>query len=107
MGNGQIPGSIDGSAGTSAVDEGTLARPEPPDPGPIGRDAPSGRGGGAGASANIGLRILGYARRQQGSRVGGGECFALADRALTSARARSAADFGTVERDADYVWGTP
>jgi hypothetical protein len=38
--------------------------------------------------------------------VGDGQCFALADRALTSAGAKSASDFGTITRDADYVWGT-
>ncbi|MEO6236497.1 MAG: hypothetical protein ABIQ52_05815 [Vicinamibacterales bacterium] len=104
MGSGQIPGSTDGSAGTIVIDDGTLARTESPDPGPVGLDAP-GSGGGAG-TPNVAARVIGFARRQHGSRIGDGECFALADRALHNARARSASDFGTVEDDADYVWGT-
>jgi hypothetical protein len=104
VGNGQIPGSTDGHAGTVTIDEGTLARTESPEPGPIGLDAP---GGGGSSTPNVAVRVLGFARRQHGGRVGDGECFALADRALASARARSASDFGTVEHDADYVWGTP
>jgi hypothetical protein len=102
MGSGQIPGSTDGPAGTIVIDNGTLARTESPDPGPIGLDA-----SGGGNTPNVAVRVLGFARRQHGSRVGDGECFALADRALTNARARTASDFGTVEHDADYVWGTP
>ena len=35
------------------------------------------------------------------------ECFRLVDRALAGAGAKSAADFGTVAPDIDYVWGTP
>jgi hypothetical protein len=104
MGGGQIPGSTDGAAGTLEVDDGTLARTETPDPAPVGLDAPSGSG--TNTAASVPLRVVGYARRQRGSRVGNGECFTLADRALTSAGARSAADFGTVVPDADYVWGT-
>jgi hypothetical protein len=86
------------------LDDGTLARTDSPTPGPIGLDAPS--GGGTHSAPAIATRIVGYARRQSGSRVGDGQCFALADRALTSAGAKSASDFGTITRDADYVWGT-
>jgi hypothetical protein len=103
LGHGQIPGSTDGHAGTIAIDDGTLARTESPDPGPVGLDAPAG----GGTTPNVAARVIGFARRQHGSRVGDGECFALADGALQNARARSASDFGTVEPDADYVWGTP
>jgi hypothetical protein len=42
-----------------------------------------------------------------GQRVGSGECFDLADRALRAAGARSASDFGPVTADADYRWGSP
>jgi hypothetical protein len=104
LGNGLIPGSTDGAAGTLQIDDGTLARTESPDPAPVGLDAPSGSG--SNTAASVPLRVVGYARRQRGSRVGNGECFTLADRALSSAGARSAADFGTVVPDADYVWGT-
>ena len=102
MGNGQIPGSTDGPSGTIVIDNGTLARTESPDPGPVGLDAPSG----GGSTPNISARVVGFARRQHGNRVGDGECFALADGALRNARARSAGDFGSVADDADYVWGT-
>jgi hypothetical protein len=102
VGHGQIPGPTDGPSGTIVIDDGTLARTESPDPGVVGLDATTG-----GASPSLAARVLAYARRQHGDRVGDGECFALADRALRSARARSASDFGSVEDDADYVWGTP
>jgi len=103
MGGGLVPGSTDGSS-TIEIDDGTLARTETPDPTPIGLDAPSGSG--SGASADVVLRVVGFARRHRGDRVGNGECFTLADRALSGAGARSAADYGTVTPDADYVWGT-
>ncbi|HTI37717.1 MAG TPA: hypothetical protein VL484_09175 [Vicinamibacterales bacterium] len=90
--------------GTVEIDDGTLARIESPVPGPIGLDAPSGSG--THSQPAMSTRILGYARRQSGTRVGDGQCFALADRALTSAGAKTASDFGTITRDADYVWGT-
>jgi hypothetical protein len=104
MGDGHVPGSTDGLTGTIEIDDGTSARTESPDPGPIGLDAPS--GGGAHATADLSVRILGYARRQRGSRVGDGECFTLADRALSGAGARSASDYGSVSPNVDYVWGT-
>ena len=92
------------SDGNFDLDDGTLARTESPLPGPVGLDAPS--GGGTHSAPAMSVRIIGYARRQSGTRVGNGECFTLADRALTGAGAKSAREFGTVTRDADYVWGT-
>jgi len=86
------------------LDDGTLARTESPIPGPIGLDASS--GGGTHPHPAISTRIVSYARNQSGTRVGDGQCFALADRALTGAGAKSAGDFGTITPDADYVWGT-
>jgi hypothetical protein len=103
MGSGLVPGSTDGSS-SMQIDDGTLARTETPDPAPVGLDAPSGSG--SNAAADVGVRVLGYARRHRGDRVGDGECFALANRALIGAGARTAADYGTVVPDADYVWGT-
>jgi hypothetical protein len=102
MGNGQLPPGIDlGSRGS--IDDGTLARAELPEPGPIGLDA---KGGSAKQSApSMADRIVSFARRQRGQRVGNGECFTLADRALGSADAKSAADYGPVTPTADYVWG--
>ena len=87
--------------GTIDIDDGTLARTDSPLPGPIGLDAPSGS-----SEPAMSSRVVGYAQRQNGTRVGNGECFTLADRALKGAGAKSAADFGTVTRDADYVWGS-
>jgi hypothetical protein len=103
MGGGLVPGSTDGSS-TLEIDDGTLARTETPDPAPVGLDAPSGSG--SNTAADVALRIVGFARRHRGDRVGNGECFTLADRALSRAGARSASDYGTVTPDADYVWGT-
>jgi hypothetical protein len=49
--------------------------------------------------------ILNYASSNSGKRVGTGECFDLADKALRKAGAKSAADFGPSTGDADYIWG--
>jgi hypothetical protein len=102
MGNGHAPGSANELGGDLEIDDGTAARTETPPPGPIGLDSTN---GGA-AAAGVGDRVLGFVRRQRGSRVGNGECFTLADRALSHAGARSASDFGTVTPNADYVWGS-
>jgi hypothetical protein len=99
---GHIPGSANEFGGAIEIDEGTSPRTETPTPGPIGLDAPSG----GGTTAGISDRIVGFARRQRGSRVGNGECFTLADRALSTAGARSASDYGEVTPNTDYVWGT-
>jgi hypothetical protein len=100
MGNGPLGFETHGSA----LDDGTLARIGSTPPGTIGLDS---KGGTAkGSTASIADRIVGYVRRQRGERVGNGECFTLVDRALRSADARSAADYGTITPDADYVWGT-
>jgi hypothetical protein len=55
----------------------------------------------------LGDRIVAFALSWQGQQVGDGECFALADSALSQAGAKSAADFAEITPDADYVWGTP
>jgi hypothetical protein len=47
-----------------------------------------------------------FARQRVGERVGSGECFDLADRALRDAGAKSAADFGEVTPNGNYRWGT-
>lgn|SRR5215831_5321264 len=86
-----------------AIDQGTLARTKSPSPGPIGLQ---GGNAGATAAASIAARIVQFAQDRRGRRVGDGECFALADKALRTAGAKSAADFGTVADDTDYVWGT-
>jgi len=85
------------------LDDGTLPLIPSPPPGPIGLDAPS---GGTQTAANLGEQVMTFARQQRGNRVGDGQCFALADQALRGARAKSAADYGSVTPTADYVWGT-
>jgi hypothetical protein len=89
---------------TVVIDEGTLARTDTPIPGPIGLDAHS--SGSAHVSPSVSPHVVGYAQHHAGRHVGDGQCFALADHALSSAGAKSASDFGTVTDDADYVWGT-
>jgi hypothetical protein len=102
MGHGSPPGiDLDGSA---TIDDGTLARADSPTPGPIALDAKNGSA--KGSTATIAERIVSFARRQRGERVGDGQCFSFADRALRQAEAKSARDFGTITPVADYVWGT-
>src|SRR3978361_1950516 len=86
------------------IEDGTSARIVSPTPVPIGLDARSGTA--APTTASIAEQIVSFARRQRGSRGGDGQCFALADRALRAARAKSAADYGSITPDADYTWGT-
>lgn len=50
-------------------------------------------------------RVRDWAWSRRGQQVGNGECFALADRALRAAGARSAADYGRITANADYQWG--
>lgn len=74
-----------------------------PSPGPIGLEAKEGAGKKTPSGSNE--QIVRFARQNMGRRVGDGECFALADRALRHAGAKSAADYGPVTPDGDYVWG--
>ena len=104
MGHGSVPASTDEVANPVVIDEGTLTRTESPTPDAVGLDE---RGGSPAANTtNMADRIVSYARRRRGQRVGDGECFTLVDRALRSAGALSAADHGEVTPDADYIWGT-
>jgi len=98
------PGPIDDLGPPVVIDDGTLARTESPPPGPVGLQAKGGSG-----NTNLtalGDQVVAFARDKLGQSVGNGECFDLADQALRSAGAKSAADFGTVTPNADYVWGT-
>lgn len=90
--------------GLSGIDDGTLARTPSPPPGPIGLDA-KGRGA-TQSQPSMAEQIVAYPRTRRGQRVGDGQCFTLTDRALRAAGALSAADYGTVTPDADYVWGS-
>lgn len=103
MGDGHSPGPTNDLGEPIVVDDGTLPRTQLPAPDAIGFDA---KGGNAkGSQASMADRIVGYARRRMSNRVGDGECFALVHRALRSAGAKSARDYGDVTPDADYVWG--
>lgn len=102
MGNGQLPPGIDLDS-RGSIDIGTSARAESPPPGPIGLDSKDGSA--KGTTPSMADRIVSYASRNRGDRVGNGECFTLVDRALRGAEARSAADYGTITPTADYVWG--
>jgi len=102
MGHGTAPAGSDLDA-LPPIDDGTSARTDSPTPAPVGLDATSGDAN----SGSMADQIVSYARRQQGSSVGKGECFDLVDTALRGAKAKSAADYGKISRDADYVWGTP
>jgi hypothetical protein len=55
----------------------------------------------------LGAKVVAYARAHLHKKVGDGECFALADKALRHAGAKSASDYGEITDDADYVWGDP
>jgi hypothetical protein len=104
MGNGLLPGSVNGPGSYDDIDEGTSALTGTPPPGTIGLDAKSGSSKPSGPS--MADRIVAFARRRRGEVFGDGECFTLADRALRAAGAKSAADFGEVTHDGDYIWGT-
>jgi hypothetical protein len=93
MGNGREP-----------IDDGTLARIGSPEPGPIGLDSKSGNA--KQTQPSMADRIVSYARRNRGERVGDGECYTLVNRALGAANAKTARDHGPVSPDADYIWGT-
>ncbi len=104
MVNGQVPGPTNDLGPPLVIDDGTTSRTESPRPGPIGLDA---KGGNAKQTqTSMSEQIASYARRHRGQRVGDGECFTLTDRALRAAGARSAADYGSVAPDVDYIWGT-
>lgn len=53
----------------------------------------------------LNTNVVQFAQSKMGQRVGTGECFDLADQALRSTGARSAADYGRITRTADYIWG--
>jgi hypothetical protein len=105
MGIGQVPGPTNDLGSPLVIDDGTTPRTESPLPGPIGLDARGG-GGARPTQATMAEQIVTYPRRHRGQRVGDGECFTLADRALRTSGAKSAADYGAVAPDVDYIWGT-
>jgi hypothetical protein len=104
MGHGHTPGSWNGPGTPVLIDDGTSARIDAPPPGSIGLQA-TGDGARQAAPPSLADRITAFARRRLTQSEGNGQCFTLVDRALRHAGARSAADFGEVTPDADYVWG--
>ncbi len=103
MGTDPHPGPSPGPWGSTGLDHGTMSRLDTPTPGPIGLDAKGASKGGA--EQSLADRVVSFARQRRGQVHGNGECFTLADDALRHAGAKSAADFGRVAPDADYVWG--
>jgi hypothetical protein len=81
--------------------DGILTLTPPAPIGPIGLKS----GNAKRSTASLGEQVLTFARRQHGRRVGSGECFDLADRALRHAGAKHASDYGEITASADYVWG--
>jgi len=105
MSNGLVPGPANGLGSRSDIDDGTLPRIGTPPPGAIGLDA---KGGAQKPQApSLADRVLSFARQKRGQVHGDGECFTLVNDALRSAGAKSAADFGQVAPDVDYIWGAP
>ena len=106
MGGGSAPGPQAGLSDPSAIDDGTLPRIGSPTPGAIGLGGKGGAGRRPRARRSA-QSVVSFALHNLGQPVGDGECFTLADRALRNAGAKSAADYGPVVPDGDYVWGTP
>jgi hypothetical protein len=105
MSNGLVPGPANGLGSRTDIDDGTLPRIGTPPPGSVGLDA---KGGAQKPPApSLADRVLAFARSKRGQVHGDGECFTLVDDALRSAGAKSAADFGQVAPDVDYIWGVP
>jgi hypothetical protein len=60
-----------------------------------------------GAERKLGESIVAFAMRAEGREVGDGECYSLADQALSNAGAKSASSYTDITPDGDYVWGKP
>lgn len=94
------PGSIGISTSPALTRRGILTRTAPRPPGPVGLKGGSAKSG----AAPLGAQVVSFARGRIGRRVGTGECYDLADRALRNAGAKSAPDYGAITPTADYVW---
>jgi hypothetical protein len=84
------------------LNRGTLVPTQPRQSGPVGTvqtvSAPP--------PPALGQRVLQFAKDNLDQQVGDGQCFALADQALHSVGAASAADFGPVHAHTDYKWSS-
>lgn len=104
MSFGDPPGPIGTTGKDVKTEDGTLARTKAMGPGPLGLSA---KGGDEKPTPDaLRAQVVAFARQKIGDRVGSGECFDLADRALRDAGANSAADFGQVTPNGNYRWGT-
>ena len=103
MGHGLDPAPTNDLGFGIIVDDGTSPRTELPTPGPVGME--SGGGSTNKSSASIAQEVMTFATQRMGTQHDDGQCFTLVDHALKKAGAKSAADFGKVTEDADYVWG--
>ena len=104
MGHGSDPAPLNDLGFPVVIDDGTSARIGAPTPGPVGMD--SGSPSPQKSQPSMAQKITSFVTQRMGTRHGNGECFTLADDALKSAGAKSAADFGKLTPSADYVWGT-
>lgn len=102
--SGNPPGPLGTTGENVKTDDGTLARSKAPGRGPMGLSAKGGEE--TPTPDTLRAQVVAFARQRVGDRVGSGECFDLADRALRDAGARSAADFGQVTPNGNYQWGT-
>jgi len=103
MGHGLDPAPTNDLGTGIVIDDGTLIRTEAPTPGPVGMDSGDSSNK---SQAGMAQQIMNFITQKMGTHHGDGQCFTLADDALKKAGAKSAADFGKVTDDADYVWGT-
>jgi hypothetical protein len=104
MGHGLDPAPTNDLGAPIIIDDGTSARTGSPTPGPVGMDSDSGTP--TKSQGSMAQQITSFITQRMGTRHGNGECFTLADDALKNAGAKSAADYGKVTPNADYIWGT-
>jgi len=50
-------------------------------------------------------KVVAFAKQKNGQKVGGGECYDLANEALTKSGGKTASDYGKITLTAEYVWG--
>jgi hypothetical protein len=52
-------------------------------------------------------KIVTWAKGNLGKKIGRGVCWDLGEEALKKAGAKTSRDLGSVDKDADYIWGDP
>lgn len=98
----KTPGAHNRKPIAKPLTRGTLSQTPAQPPGPTGlaQAVP------AATTKSLGQQVLHFARSKIGRKVGDGECFALADKALRDAGAATAEDFCKIGSDTDYVWSS-